>query len=85
MKIYLLEKGFCSQSGEILDAFTKLSECLDEFERLQDVEERKAYTRVTAGLNEFDNTPGVICGFWAGPESGNTHANGWRVREIEAK
>lgn len=85
MKIYLLETGHFRQDGEIVDAFTKLSDALAEFEHWKDVKKREAYTVVNDGVSEFDNTPGVICGFWAGPERGNICANGWRVREIEAK
>lgn len=83
MKVYLIETGQCCQCGTILRAYTKLSDCLAEFEHLQDVEKRKAWITVTYGLNEYDKTPGVIFGFWAGPTDGNTHANGWRVRELE--
>lgn len=85
MKIYLLETGFCRQDGELIDAFTKLDDALAEFEHRKDVEARKAYNTVTVGINEYDKTPGVICGFWSGPERGNHCAHGWRVREIEAK
>lgn len=83
MKIYLIETGQCCQHGTIVNAYKRLADCLTDFEHLQEVEERKAYNTVTYGLNEYDKTPGCICGFWSGPTTGNTNAAGWRVREVE--
>lgn len=83
MKIYLIETGQFCQGGRILYAYTKLADCLTDFEHIQDQEERCAWKTVTFGLNEYDKTPGCICGFWSGPTGGNTTAEGWRVRELE--
>ena len=85
MKIYLIEKGFCRQSGEIVGAFVKLSDALNEYERIQESEKSKANTVITFGIMEEDKTPGVLFGFWSGTTPGNVCANGWRVREIDAK
>ena len=63
MKVYLIETGQCCQCGTILRAYTKLSDCLAEYEHLQDVEKRKTWITVTYGLNEYDKTPGCIFGF----------------------
>lgn len=85
MKIYLIETGQCCQHGTIVDAYKRLADCLTDFMHLQEVEERKAYNTVTFALDEYDKTPGCICGFWSGPTTGNTNAAGWRVREVEVR
>ncbi len=85
MEIFIIEKGFCRQDGEIVAAFLKLSDAIDEFVRIRDVEEARPGNAVERGVNEYDKTPDVIFGFWSGPVPGNTHAHGWRLRGIEAK
>lgn len=82
MKLYLIESGFCSQSGKIIGIYQDVKNAYEEIDRIRKNEEQKADTVVTLGKDEYDDDPRVLFGFWSGPERGNRTAHGWRVREV---
>ena len=84
MEIYLIERGQFCQHGEVVAAFTNLSDAIDALNEIEETEKAKTDTIVTHEIQET-KTPGVLFGLWSGSARGNSCFNGWRLREIVAK